>query len=333
MPRKFDICGPGPCVNPENGRVTLTEGHGDVTNFNKESLNQSERAVDSDFMLTKMLYRYLVQDGQDDSGVGWNKTTMREAMKFCEVHDSNDQAVTSKFAERTHHIAHDAPDESLVVVHKGPDPHKLYITCSSLTHGRDSYILSISILNNTSRTPSFFLLSTLPSSTLSGSIALVYGLAVPASYPSPVYHHLVLVLTARMVKCHQDCSIDPGGSMQTAPHSVPQPSATTLMTPLHATLPSRVLRGPCVFPWLVLHYVTYSSLLFSIPDLSRGTVPSSLKTLARSRGLSELGKDERRCGPIPYAAEKLRRSVLNVYNPTVAAAVIKICHKIVYHPN
>ncbi|KAJ6540532.1 hypothetical protein B0H19DRAFT_1077941 [Mycena capillaripes] len=34
------------------------------------------------------------------------------------------------------HIAHDAPDESPVVVHKGTDPHKL-----------DSYILSISILN------------------------------------------------------------------------------------------------------------------------------------------------------------------------------------------
>ncbi|KAJ6564817.1 hypothetical protein B0H19DRAFT_1259223 [Mycena capillaripes] len=74
------------------------------------------------------------------------------------------------------HIAHDAPDKSPVVVHKGTDPHKF-----------------ISILNDTSRTPSFFLLSVLPSSMFPGSTASVHGLAVPSSYPSPVYHHLILV--------------------------------------------------------------------------------------------------------------------------------------------
>ncbi|KAJ6563994.1 hypothetical protein B0H19DRAFT_1285124 [Mycena capillaripes] len=138
------------------------------------------------------------------------------------------------------HIAHDAPDEIPVVVHKGTDPHKL-----------DSYILSISILNNTSRTPSFFLLSALPSSTFPGSTASVHGLAVPSSYPSPVYHHLIL-MSGDTASFLPSMSSIPVSAVTTAPwilQPLTQPSGTTLMTPLNAT-------------W---------------------TVPSSLKTLARAK--------------------------------------------------
>ncbi|KAJ6537153.1 hypothetical protein B0H19DRAFT_1270814 [Mycena capillaripes] len=127
------------------------------------------------------------------------------------------------------HIAHNAPDESLVVVHKGTDPHKF-----------------ISILNDTSRTPSFFPVPQ-PRSMASPYIQATFHLSITTSFScSPLAwsslsssvcfidqakcrqrrsmpHVSLLDVTAWTMRsscqCRHEYSVDPVGSRQMAPHA------------------------------------------------------------------------------------------------------------------
>ncbi|KAJ6568621.1 hypothetical protein B0H19DRAFT_1065438 [Mycena capillaripes] len=118
------------------------------------------------------------------------------------------------------HIAHNAPDESLVVVHKGTDPHKL-----------DLYILSISILNNTSRTPSFFPVPQ-PRSMASPYLQATFHLSITTSFScsplawSSLSSSVCFIDQAKcrqrrsMPHCRHEYSVDPVCSRQMAgPHA------------------------------------------------------------------------------------------------------------------
>ncbi|KAJ6527771.1 hypothetical protein B0H19DRAFT_1083859 [Mycena capillaripes] len=95
------------------------------------------------------------------------------------------------------HIAHNAPDESLAIVHKGTDPHKL-----------DSYILSISILSDT--IPRFPVPQ--PRSMASPYLHATLHLSITTSFScSPLAWSSLSssVCFIDQAKCRHDCSVDP----------------------------------------------------------------------------------------------------------------------------